>query len=369
MGVVRAIRASILPFEVLLSIAIFAGFGPAEDKAAEKIKVAAKLYEVQPDHFETRIDLGKLPIGQTVECLITLTNATTKDVLLLDPKLTCNCLAMEIVDEPIAPGESIDCMIKVSLPARPNKSQWNQLVSFDRNPSTGASLARFVLSGELKGLFVTDKESIQFMISETAPKGKAIKQKLFVSVSEPVAMEHLQFTGAGLIDLFSVRGKAVPRGTTAAKGDWNGEVEISILPEHVPAEGVVATLLISDKVTEQQRAIMLAAIERPDMTIAPSRVRFNVDEDEQIATAMIIRSSGKEKSAALVEAKLNGVPLKVTSKPLGMKAMRLTLSLTSEKFQSAIEGLEKDEKPEIIWRVTWGESSASLKTPIVYRSK
>jgi hypothetical protein len=214
-----------------------------------------------------------------------------------------------------------------------------------------------------------DKESVQFLIPETAPKDEAIKQMVFVSVTEPVKMEKLQFTGSGWIDLFTVRGKAVPRGTTSAKGDWNGEIEISIIPQDIPASGAVATLIIKDKVTEMQRAFMLAAIERPAVTVAPSRIRFNVEDGEFVASAMIIRNAGQKASAASVEASLNGIPLKVASKPLGKKAIRLTLCLASEKFQSAIDDLEQDEKLEIDWRVRWGDLSASLKTPIVLRSK
>jgi hypothetical protein len=119
MDVAKSFRVGILTFGTLLS------FGVASQIAHAERKVSAKIVEIQENHFEARFDLGKLPIGKSVECQVTLTNTTSKDVLLTDPVLTCSCVAMEIDDEPIGPGESIECKLKVVVPSRPNKSQWN----------------------------------------------------------------------------------------------------------------------------------------------------------------------------------------------------------------------------------------------------
>ncbi|MCM5663923.1 DUF1573 domain-containing protein [Galbibacter mesophilus] len=101
-------------------------------KAEERDQAAKKLPVMKFE--ETEHDFGNIPQGQTVEKVFKFTNTGDAPLVITDAKSSCGCTIPEKPEEPVAPGETGEILVKYN---GSGKNQVTKTITITANTEKG----------------------------------------------------------------------------------------------------------------------------------------------------------------------------------------------------------------------------------------
>lgn len=145
----------------LLLVAVVAalGFTSCKENAADRVKAEnveeASQRDAQAEAYpemsfdETEHDFGTIERGTNVEHTFTFTNTGDAPLVITDATSTCGCTVPTFTEEPIAPGETGEMLVKFN---GSGQNQVTKTVTVTANTESGKEQVRIKA-------FVTPKES------------------------------------------------------------------------------------------------------------------------------------------------------------------------------------------------------------------
>jgi len=209
-------------------------------------------------------DFGEHRQDEVLSHVFSLVNKTAAPVKIIEVRTSCGCLVADRIEEPIAPGASVDLPIRFTTGAAQETASGTIQVGYRRvSGSAASSRPEYVILrvranvtpdyrisptevdfGEVDGLAVQQATSIirvlpaelpDVKISEVHCSGDFLKAKILPKTpDDPAIRVQVNFDGAGFTQseaingavIFSTNSKRVPHALVPVRGKYNAPAEV-----------------------------------------------------------------------------------------------------------------------------------------------
>lgn len=170
----------------------------SSDLPIQKISRQVVLQELPPArfHWETKLDLGSLPVGGTAELKLEILNKTQRAVRLNHFDSTCRCTVQTKKIGVLQPGDSASVTVELT----PNASRPQNAFRFSLSDGPGLR-DRLIVLGEydLRGFLKFSQPQYRIEFRDLRSERALEPIKLPFTYTEPVALPNLLVKGTGAL--------------------------------------------------------------------------------------------------------------------------------------------------------------------------
>lgn len=331
---------------------------PSSDAART---VSTVLYEIQPNHFEARIDLGALDINSKNRFELHIQNDSGQRILLPDPTVTCGCLSVELPAKKVEPGEVLKMGVELQAPPNPKAEQFVQFISFSEIEE-GQSRLRVRLQSKLRGVLAFPQDSHLVKISSDILKARETTLTRVVIpfvFSDPVKATAIAVELSPSLDHVFAEVSSVDSGKAS--------IVVSIDYSKVKTEGLLLVVTASDPVTAKSAQCSLTVVPVSEMELIPSIVRLGVNEDQTVSgkAMLLVRPGEAVEDAPFVEVRCGDIGFRTALTPVGRAGFRVAIA--SSNLDDLRRQMESGNN-SLTWSVVRGKSKMTFSSPFLLLS-
>lgn len=332
--------------------------GISQVHASDFDLIAVDLERKNQFEVSGNVQVGLLSVGTTSQIRLRLTNTTKASLSLAKASTTCGCVSVVSSQAALAPGE--ECTLLVDLKPsllHPGKD-WSQTISFDDQDSSNKVTAVTIrLDADLSGVFSLESQQLVFVASEMQDAPDiTISEECLVTTSPPVMIDHLSVKGPKILENFEVA--ITPTAPGIAK------VRFSIPNNLVPREGFNTQFRLVDSETKQERKLIVSAIRRAPIRIAPSTLILQKRKGEEKFSAFgVVMHHGGTAKTDLTSSDEPSISARIGSRSLAVKLrhgsrhfFRFQINMSSE-IASTI--FSETDSIRCVFDVVWGADRSS----------